>query len=128
MRADVAAACVAACLLAGWMTSDHSLHRLILAAALPYATLWVGFVPRGAIRRYNNVGDYSYGTYILAGPLQLVLARHFGVSLPLENFAVTMAIVLPLAALSWHLLESRALALPVPAIVSRLGRVLPASR
>jgi peptidoglycan/LPS O-acetylase OafA/YrhL len=121
MTAGVALACVAAVLLSGWLTADHALHRLVLAAAVPYAALWFGFVPGGAVRRFNEVGDYSYGTYILAGPVQLLLARRFGVSMPLENFAAALLIALPAAALSWHFLESRALSLQPPAWLGRLG-------
>jgi peptidoglycan/LPS O-acetylase OafA/YrhL len=128
LRAGVAAACAAAVVSAGWLTSDHHIHRLVLAAALPYLAFWVGFVPGGTIRRFNEVGDYSYGTYILAGPVQLVLAMRFGVTAPIENFAVALLLVLPLAALSWHLIESRALSLPVPAIFDPLRRARPAPK
>jgi peptidoglycan/LPS O-acetylase OafA/YrhL len=123
MRSSVALVCVLACLATAWLTSNHAVHRLVLAATLPYAVLWLGFVPGGAIRAYNRVGDYSYGTYILAGPVQLVLAHRFAVSLPLDNFRVALLIVLPAAALSWHFLESRALALALPRLLARLPRL-----
>ena len=44
-------------------------------------------------------------------PTQGLLVQRFDVHVPLEGFALTTRIVLPLAAMSRHLLESRALPL-----------------
>ena len=112
MRGSLALAGVVLCIVAALATTNHAIHRLVLAAALPYAVLWLSFVPAGSIRRYNALGDYSYGTYILAGPIQVWLALHE--SSPLLNLVWTLLLVVPLAALSWHFLESRALAIGLP--------------
>jgi peptidoglycan/LPS O-acetylase OafA/YrhL len=113
MRGSVALAGLLLCVIAGLMTANHAVHRLVLAGVLPYAVLWFSFVPAGLIRRYNVLGDYSYGTYILAGPIQVWLALHH--SAPLFNLACSLLLVVPLAAVSWHFLESRALRLGLPA-------------
>lgn len=83
----------------------------VYVAGLPYLLFWLAYVPRGALRRFNRLGDYSYGTYIYAFPVQQTVAALFpGISvlgLGLSAGAVTLL----LAAFSWHLVEKPALAL-----------------
>jgi peptidoglycan/LPS O-acetylase OafA/YrhL len=109
-----AAACISALAAAAILTSNHALHRLVLGAVVPFLTLWFGFVPSGPIRRFNRVGDYSYGVYILACPVQFFLADRFGHLSPWGLFALSMTIVVPLAILSWRYVESRSLHTPLP--------------
>ncbi len=112
--------------LAAWLLllalSAHRLpdplNRLLLAAGTPLAALWFGFVPGGFIRLYNRLGDYSYGTYIVAGPVQVYLMTTLHTS-ALLNLALALLIVLPIAAISWHGLESRALGVSAPPWVQR---------
>ena len=115
MSGVVATACVTALAGAAILTSNHVLHRLVLAAVLPFLTLWFGFVPGGPIRRFNRLGDYSYGLYILACPVQFFLADRHGSLAPWGLFALTMMIVLPMAIVSWRYVESPALHTPLPA-------------
>ncbi len=57
-------------------------------------------------------GDFTYGIYIFSFPVQqMIIASTQGKILPLQLFAFTMAICVPLAILSWHLLEKNMLAL-----------------
>jgi len=122
MSKAIAAACIAALVAAAVLTSNHLLHRLVLGAVLPFLTLWFGFVPSGPIRRFNELGDYSYGVYILACPVQFFLADRFEGLSPWGLFALSMVIVLPLAIISWHYLESRVLHTPLPKWLTAAGR------
>lgn len=99
----------AALLVLLWTTRYHqSLSPLLmplvvlsLAAALPFGE-WE--------RRLG--GDYSYGLYIYGWPIQQVLV-HFGLHRlggPEGFFALSLAVALLFAAVSWHLLERPALA------------------
>lgn len=95
-------------------SSSFMAREAVLMAVLPYLVLWFAYVPGGAIRQFNRVGDFSYGVYIYAFPIQLLL---FGTSLgagSLANFALSMLLVLPIAAASWYLVERHALRVPVP--------------
>jgi peptidoglycan/LPS O-acetylase OafA/YrhL len=63
----------------------------------------------GPVRAYNRVGDYSYGVYIYAFPIQQTLIYLIpGLSLLLLN-VYAVALTLFCAALSWHFLEKPAL-------------------
>jgi peptidoglycan/LPS O-acetylase OafA/YrhL len=96
-------------------------RQAILALALPYLLLWCAYVPAGVIREWNRVGDYSYGIYIYAFPVQAALVSTGVAVTPWWNFAMTLLLVVPIAALSWHLIEHRALRIPMPRIRSPFG-------
>jgi peptidoglycan/LPS O-acetylase OafA/YrhL len=101
---------LAALLLAGAVVADFYFSSLIVFfAAYIYALLTFGYLGAKPLDRYNALGDYSYGTYIYAFPVAQLLAWLWpGISLlhlALASFLVT----LPLAVLSWHLVEKPAL-------------------
>jgi peptidoglycan/LPS O-acetylase OafA/YrhL len=102
------------------LTREMAIRQLALAIATPYLVLALAYGPRGPIRRFNAFGDYSYGIYIFAFPLQLMLANYLQVDRPLMLFLFSMCAVLPLAALSWHYVESKLLKVPAPAWVERV--------
>lgn len=102
---------------------DMADRPFFLALATPILCLWLGFVPAGAIRKFNRLGDYSYGIYIFAFPIQLALANLAeNLQGALANFAVSYTVVLLLAAASWHGLESRAIRAPQPSVLLHLKR------
>jgi peptidoglycan/LPS O-acetylase OafA/YrhL len=121
MSGMIAAAGIVALIAIAILTSNHLFHRLVLAAVLPFLTLWFGFVPGGYIRRFNQLGDYSYGIYILSCPIQFYLADRYNNLSPWGLFAFSMMVVVPLAIISWHYLESRALHVPLPQAIASPG-------
>ncbi|MCU0948053.1 MAG: acyltransferase [Porphyrobacter sp.] len=82
--------------------------------ALLYSVAWLGFVPKRGLLLYNRLGDYSYGVYIFAFPIQQLCADVLGTAEPLSNIAAALPLTLLCAALSWHLVEERALAKVAP--------------
>ena len=82
-----------------------------LAVAITYATLWCAHIPGGRIRDYNKLGDYSYGLYLYALPLQGLAVWLAGPMSPTENIAMALPVALSCAVLSWHLIEKPALTL-----------------
>jgi peptidoglycan/LPS O-acetylase OafA/YrhL len=57
------------------------------------------------------VGDYSYGFYIYAFPVQQAVVALIPDVSVLEMVLIAVPVVLLLSALSWHLLEKRVLTL-----------------
>ncbi|MDB5661574.1 MAG: Peptidoglycan/LPS O-acetylase OafA/YrhL, contains acyltransferase and SGNH-hydrolase domain [Cypionkella sp.] len=108
-------------LLSGWIVLGLALaalvgkHSLIayplLISFLTYASLWLAYVPNGKIRNYNRFGDYSYGMYIYAMPLQGLVIWIFGPTDPLPHIIMAFPITLGASILSWNFIESPALAL-----------------
>jgi peptidoglycan/LPS O-acetylase OafA/YrhL len=87
------------------------LYTLAFTLALAYATFWCAFVPRGLVRAYNRVGDYSYGLYLYAFPVQGLAVWLWGPLTPLGNVVLAFPLTLALAILSWHWVEAPALRL-----------------
>jgi peptidoglycan/LPS O-acetylase OafA/YrhL len=83
----------------------------VLGVALGYTVFWLAYVPRGPLLSYNRLGDYSYGIYIYAFPIQGLVAWLFGPTTPLVNIALSLPVTVFCAILSWHLVEAPSLAL-----------------
>ncbi len=65
---------------------------------------------RGATNYAGKYGDFTYGTYVFSFPVQQVLITK-GIANPYQLFIFTLLIVLPMAVLSWNLIEKRFLKL-----------------
>ncbi len=100
VRPALLAGAVVVVLLSAWLPD----YRLI--AALPLAYLMIS---AGALIKHERLhirNDLSYGTYIYAFPLQQLLAMAGGTDLPLIVFmTASVALTLPLAAVSWFWIE-----------------------
>lgn len=71
----------------------------------PYIVLCLAYMPQGSILNYNKLGDYSYGTYIYAWPIQQTLAVTLVGITPYQMMAYAFVLTLLLATFSWHLIE-----------------------
>ncbi|SPM32790.1 Peptidoglycan/LPS O-acetylase OafA/YrhL, contains acyltransferase and SGNH-hydrolase domains, partial [Mycobacterium rhizamassiliense] len=85
-------------------------YRVLGALPLAYAIIVSGALLRDRRLRLRN--DVSYGVYIYAFPTQqLLIVCGLGVLPPLLFFPVAALATLPLAALSWFLIEKHAISL-----------------
>src|SRR6202044_2016030 len=66
--------------------------------------------PGGRIRQFNDWGDYSYGVYIYAFPVQQTLAFLFPAMTLAAMMASSAVVSVAIAIVSWKLIEERALA------------------
>ena len=67
-------------------------------------------MPGGRIRAFNDWGDYSYGVYIYAFPVQQTLAFLFPAMTLAAMMASSAVVSVAIAIVSWKLIEERALA------------------
>lgn len=79
--------------------------------AIPYLTLLLAFQPRIVLVPHLEAGDYSYGVYIYAFPVQQSIVALVGPIPPLGLMISAAIVTFALAVLSWHLIERRALGL-----------------
>ena len=80
----------------------------MLIVALPLAVILVGRYGKCDLRRF---GDYSYGIYLFAFPVQQSVIHFFPGIQPAGLTMIAGAVTFCCAAVSWHLIEKRALAL-----------------
>ena len=71
----------------------------------------LGYLPGRGLRRYNRLGDYSYGTYVYAFPVQQLVQHLWGPFGPGVVVALALPATLLLAVVSWRWVERPALAL-----------------
>ncbi len=76
-------------------------------ATLPYMALCFGRMSMPVLRRAGRFGDFSYGLYLYAFPVQQVILG----AMPHDDYPILtcMVLTLPFAVLSWHLVEAPAL-------------------
>jgi len=92
-------------------TLDKQVFFVVYTLTLAYLLFHVAYLPSGFIRRYNQLGDYSYGVYIYAFPIQQsIVALIPGISV-LPMVLISTAVTFAFAVLSWHFLERHALGL-----------------
>lgn len=93
----------------GLSTFNQNLFFVIYTFAAAYMVFYLAYMPGGAVRAYNRLGDYSYGIYIYG----FIVQQGLRVLLPHLDWWQSMMIAVPVvlipATLSWHLLEKRAL-------------------
>ncbi|MDR2550647.1 MAG: acyltransferase [Desulfobulbus sp.] len=95
-------------LLVGALFNKH-LFFVSYALVLGYCILYLAYIPSGTIRKYNELGDFSYGIYVYAFPVQQSIAALIpGVSAP-AMMLYSSTVTLTLAVLSWLFVEKKAL-------------------
>ena len=91
----------------------------VLAWVLPftfaYVLFYAAFSPRLRLQRFAKHGDFSYGIYLYAFPIQQTLIAYFAKSLNVYTLTLaTFLLTLGMAFLSWNLVEKWFLRLKRP--------------
>jgi peptidoglycan/LPS O-acetylase OafA/YrhL len=118
-----------ALLVGAVLLAQRPFGDLALAVALAHATLTLAALPvPRPVAAYDRLGDWSYGVYVYAVPVQGLAVWTLGPQSPLANIAFSLPLTLALAALSWRWVEAPALALTRSRARSRPARGAPSAR
>ena len=90
------------------------LFFLVYELTFAYLLLWLALVPAGQIRNFNKIGDYSYGIYIYAFPIQQALVATIAGLSVAGLISLSSLLAITMGALSWHAVEKHALRLKFP--------------
>lgn len=87
-------------------------HALVVAlpVAGTYLLFWVAFNTVFQVPRWAAHGDFSYGIYLYAFPLQQFLLHHVPSLNPFGLLALSLPLSVFFGFLSWHLVEKRFMA------------------
>lgn len=89
-----------------WVTP---LFFAAMIAFVTYTVLWMGYADTPVLHGYNRFGDYSYGVYIYAFPIQQLIAKFLPDLGPLAAAGLAFCITMVFAFASWHAIERPAL-------------------
>jgi peptidoglycan/LPS O-acetylase OafA/YrhL len=96
----LALASIAACHL------NASVANMLVAPTLAYGVFMAAFTDRITLHEATRYGDFSYGTYLYAFPIQQMLTAGIGRGWGMPAFiAVSFGLSLLAGVLSWHLVE-----------------------
>ena len=89
----------------------YSGWTVIFPLAGTYLIFWFAFTPRIRLQHFGRFGDFSYGTYLYAFPIEQLLMRWFGHPVqPALLYLCATPITLVIAVASWYGVERRFLA------------------
>lgn len=121
-RTDIAVAGTAVLFLVDEVAPGLALE--VASVVVPYVVLTIGLARTPYIAQSARFGDFSYGLYLWAFPVQQLVVDVFGVQRMSVNLLMVVTITLALAALSWHLVEKPSMRLK-ELIVRRTTRRTP---
>jgi peptidoglycan/LPS O-acetylase OafA/YrhL len=85
---------------------NANVANMLVAPTLAYGVFMVAFTDRIAVHEATRYGDFSYGTYLYAFPIQQMLEATVGRGWSMPVFiAVSFLLSLVSGVLSWHLIE-----------------------
>jgi peptidoglycan/LPS O-acetylase OafA/YrhL len=103
------AAAMSVALLAG-MFSYHG-AELAFATAGAYLLFYMALSPIKGLKSFNKYPDVSYGAYLYGWPVQKLLLWYFPLMSPWLLFVLSAIACITLGAISWSIIEKRALSL-----------------
>lgn len=88
-----------------YFVKDSTAAKIMYPMVVSYALLSFAYLVKGRILAYNKIGDFSYGTYIYAFPIQQMIVFYIAPG-AWELIIYSTILTVIIAAISWHLIES----------------------
>lgn len=92
-------------------SANTPFYREMLLFSAAFCTFYIGFRSLQVLHPFNNLGDYSYGIYIYAFPIEQFVAHCFNGISALGIIAIATPITITVSAASWHTIEAPVLSL-----------------
>ncbi len=94
-----------------WILSfKTSFFTLITNIFLPYLILYLALNSKVIMQKLLKMGDFSYGVYIYAFPIQQFIVHLFQNEIsPIELFFISFPLIIICSYFSWNLIEKKAL-------------------
>ncbi len=86
-------------------------NAVLLPIFLSHTVLFLALYQPLVVRRLSGGADFSYGIYLYSYPVQQLVVYKMGRHDPYFHTLIALALTLPLAALSWYLVERPTLGL-----------------
>lgn len=90
---------------------DRTWFFFVYTLLFPYLVICCALLPVWRLREFNRAGDYSYGLYVYAFPIQQIIMTFTKGIQPEVLFGIAFLATLVLATMSWHFVEKPALSL-----------------
>lgn len=101
---------ITAVLVISFIFNFGILFHIVFALFGWYVVMYIGYVFPFVMQSFIAKGDFSYGMYIYAFPIQQYLILLLGDTIhPVNLFIIATLITAPFAYLSWNLVEKKAL-------------------
>ena len=101
-----AGGCLVGAVVGGALLIAAGQNYLGLVVLVPMAAIFLGLRAWPLLRSAGRFGDFSYGIYLWAWPVEQLVTRWVGASAAYPVLlAASLAAILPLAYLSWHGVE-----------------------
>lgn len=110
LRPNLLVMVILSVLTVGLIAGDIKYAPIQIFAA-SYLALWIGSLSLGALARFTDEQDYSYGVYITAFPIQQAVYVMMPGASPLVNFLISVVLALFASILLWNMIEKPALKL-----------------
>jgi peptidoglycan/LPS O-acetylase OafA/YrhL len=111
-RIDYRTDAAVALLVLLWWTEWTRAGAFVAHVAYPYLVIWAAMLPIRWMNRFGRGGDFSYGMYLYAFPVQQVIVSVGGAAWPQPLYiAASFLLCLACAVASWHAVEYPALRL-----------------
>ncbi len=85
--------------------AGKNIFLVIYLIGISYVLFYLAYIPGGFLRKFNQFGDYSYGIYIYAFPVQQSVVALFPGILPFNLIYVSSIVTFVCSVISWHVIE-----------------------